>query len=91
MRFVVAYDISDDKKRTKVAEMLQNFLTRVQLSVFEGDLEPAVLARVVKKALPLLDVETDSIRVYRLCGTCAPRVDVYGAGVKIRTDEVTIL
>ncbi|MFN7961578.1 MAG: CRISPR-associated endonuclease Cas2 [Thermoanaerobaculia bacterium] len=91
MRLVVSYDISDDKKRTKVAGMLENFLTRVQLSVFEGELDAPVLVQLVKKALPLLDAETDSLRVYRLCGPCAARVDVYGAGVKIESEAVTIL
>lgn len=87
MRTVVAYDISSDKQRRKVAKLLENFLTRVQLSVFEGELPAEVLGRAVRKALRHIDPETDSLRVYRLCGACAPRTDIYGRPVFAGEDE----
>jgi CRISPR-associated protein Cas2 len=86
MRVVIAYDISSDRRRKKVSDLLGNALTRVQLSVFEGDLPPEVLERWVEKAVRLLDTETDSLRVYHLCAACAPRVDVYGFGILLEDD-----
>lgn len=91
MRFVVAYDISCDKSRKKVADLLQSMLTRVQLSVFEGELPVEPLEKLVRSALPHLDGETDSIRVYHLCASCAPRVDVYGHGLTVEPQAVRIL
>lgn len=91
MHVVVSYDIVDDKRRTKVAKVLENVLERVQKSVFEGDLPVEVLDRYVRKAVALLDGETDSLRVYRLCAACAPRVDVYGRGVAVAPEPVRIL
>jgi CRISPR-associated endonuclease Cas2 len=44
VRVVVAYDASSDKKRQTVADLLERVLTRVQRSVFEGDLPPEVVA-----------------------------------------------
>jgi CRISPR-associated protein Cas2 len=91
MRVVVAYDISEDKKRKKVSDLLQMMLVRVQYSVFEGEVPPEVLDRWVKKALVHLDPETDSLRVYRLCAACAQRVDVYGRTVYIDPPPVRVL
>lgn len=91
MRVVVSYDISSDKHRQKVADLLGMVLTRVQKSVFEGDLPPEVLQKSVERALRHLEPETDSLRVYRLCAACAPRVDVYGCGVVPSTAPVQIL
>lgn len=91
MKVVVTYDISEDRHRTKVANLLANVLTRVQLSVFEGDVPTEVLERWVGKAVRLLDEETDSLRVYHLCAACAPRVDVYGHGLVLEDEPVRIL
>lgn len=78
MRVVVTYDITRDRNRAKVAALLEEVLTRVQWSVFEGDLPTEVLQRAIERVLRLIDPETDSVRVYPLCASCAPRVDVYG-------------
>jgi CRISPR-associated protein Cas2 len=91
VRVVVAYDISSDKKRQKVADLLEMVLTRVQRSVFEGDLPPEVLQKSVERALRNIEPETDSLRVYHLCAACAPRVDIYGCGIVPTVAAVQIL
>lgn len=91
MKVVVSYDISSDRRRTKVANLLANILTRVQYSVFEGDVPPEVLERWVGKAARLLDEETDSLRVYHLCAACAPRIQVFGRGLHLENESVRIL
>ena len=37
-RYIVAYDISDDKRRTRVSKRLESFGDRLQYSVFTCDL-----------------------------------------------------
>ena len=91
VRVVVAYDISSDRHRQKVADLLEMVLTRVQRSVFEGDLPAEVLAKSIQRALTHIEPKTDSIRVYHLCAACAPRVDVYGCGIVPNTETVRIL
>jgi CRISPR-associated protein Cas2 len=91
MRVVVSYDVSKDRSRRKVAGILAGVLTRVQYSVFEGEVPAKVLAGAVKRALRFIDPETDSLRVYHLCAACAPRIDVYGRTVSVETEEVRIL
>ncbi len=91
MRVVVAYDISSDRHRQKVADLLEMVLTRVQRSVFEGDVPSEVLEKSVRHVLKHLDAETDSLRVYHLCAACAPQVDVYGRSLLMDSGPVRIL
>ncbi len=91
MRVVVAYDISNDRSRKKVADILGGVLTRVQYSVFEGEAPENVLAGAVRRALRFIEPETDSLRVYRLCADCARRVDAYGRGPNVCSEPVRIL
>lgn len=69
MLFVVAYDISADNRRDKVAQELKNWGTRVQYSVWECDLEPAA-AEKMTRILRVMIAEGDGLRVYRLCALC---------------------
>ena len=39
MRIVVSYDVSDDRRRRKVAKIMEGYGYRVQYSVFECDLD----------------------------------------------------
>lgn len=91
MRVVVSYDIANDKRRKKVADLLEMVLTRVQLSVFEGDLPLELLSKSVERVLRLIDEETDSLRIYSLCAACVPRIDVYGRRVLANAEPVRIL
>lgn len=92
LRLVVAYDISSNRQRRKMAALLSEGLVRVQLSVFEGVVPEKVWREILRQALPLLDPETDRLRVYHLCQTCGPRTDSYGQPPpEIETPEVVIL
>jgi CRISPR-associated protein Cas2 len=80
MKVVVTYDVADDDVRRRVAALLEDVLTRVQYSVFEGTPPAELLSAKVRAALDLIDPRSDSIRVYRLCAWCEGRVDTYGKG-----------
>jgi CRISPR-associated protein Cas2 len=76
---VVVYDISNDRRRVKLHNLLRDYGTPVQYSVFECYLKPkradAMKARVVK----LIKPKVDSVRFYTLCEACLKRVEVPGA------------
>lgn len=91
MRTVVAYDISCDRSRKRVAGLLIGVLNRVQYSVFEGEVPQPLLKSVIQNALQYLDGETDSLRVYRLCAFCEGRVDAYGRSTSADPEPVRIL
>lgn len=91
MRFVVSYDVTEDRSRTKIAKLLIGVLNRVQYSVFEGEADERELTAVVERALSYLDPENDSLRVYRLCAACARQVTQYGREVEVEGSAVTVL
>jgi CRISPR-associated protein Cas2 len=77
MRYVIAYDIEEDRIRTRVAALLASYGSRVQKSVFECDLEVETLERLTERLLEELAPAAggDDVRIYRLCADC------YGASV----------
>ncbi len=78
--WVVAYDISDDRRRRLVAEILEGLGERVQYSVFECRLNEAELGRLHTRLSSVLDLSTDRVRWYPLCGPCHARVIGQGSG-----------
>jgi len=77
MRYVISYDIEDDAKRTRLANILLDYGDRVQKSVFEADLTPGALEELLAKATRELEDE-DNLRVYPLCGSCEQRIQNFG-------------
>ena len=53
-RFIAAYDISDNRKRTQVVRVLDRYGARLQLSVFEVWLDPDELIDLRRQVGPLL-------------------------------------
>jgi len=78
MRYVIVYDIVDDKRRARVARLLESVGERVQWSVFEADWDEATLARVRERLGRLIDPAADGVRIYRLCGECARQTQMLG-------------
>ena len=75
MRIVVSYDISDDKRRRKVAKIMEGYGFRVQYSVFECDLEPKQLIQSQHRVRPLVKAHLyESIRFYPLHADSAAQV-----------------
>lgn len=60
-RYLVAYDIPDDRRRTRVAKALGGFGDRVQYSVFVVDASPVKFNRLYRSLEPLIDAAADSI------------------------------
>lgn len=63
MKIVITYDISDTKKRNKIANLLESYGYRVNYSVFELNLKPYKLNELVEELKEFID-SSDSIRVY---------------------------
>lgn len=62
---VVAYDIEDDRRRARIARLLEGYGERVQYSVFECELQERHLQRLVRSLERMLQ-PGDSVRIYRL-------------------------
>jgi len=62
-RYLVAYDISDDGRRGRVAKALESYGDRIQYSVFLVDAKPAKLLRMKAAIRSRMDVNVDSILI----------------------------
>ena len=77
---VVVYDISDDRRRTKLHTVLLDFGTPVQYSVFECWLSKEQLQKMKARVRKTIRPRKDHVRYYHLCGACAERVTTTQAG-----------
>lgn len=62
-RYLLAYDIADDRRRTKVAAVLQAYGDRVQFSVFVVDVKPARLVRLQDQLRAKILESEDSVLI----------------------------
>jgi CRISPR-associated protein Cas2 len=73
---LIVYDISSDKRRTKLHNTLLNFGTPVQYSVFECLLDEKEQKRMKKAVLRVIRPKVDRVRFYYVCARCLERVEV---------------
>ena len=66
IRILVIYDISSERKRTKVAKYLLGYGERVQESAFEAVVTTSDYHRILKNIGKYINKEIDSIRIYKL-------------------------
>jgi len=76
---VISYDISDDRTRFKVANVLADYGKRVQYSVFECRVDAKTLDKIITLLKPFAE-GNDSIRLYQLCDACVKKVVLLGRG-----------
>lgn len=62
-RYVLAYDIASDARRTHVAKTLESYGDRLQYSVFLVDTKPAKMIRLKATVTARLDLSTDSFLI----------------------------
>lgn len=78
-RFIlVAYDISNDKRRTKLHNALLNHGTPVQYSVFECLLTEAEEKAMRGAVRRIIRPRVDHVRYYSLCADCVGRIETTG-------------
>ena len=68
--YIVAYDISNDKRRRKIVTCLEKHGIRINKSVFECMLTKAQLDTVVDELEMISIVKSDSIAIYPICAEC---------------------
>jgi CRISPR-associated protein Cas2 len=76
--YVIAYDIPDDKRRTKVHKLLSGFGKWTQFSLFECFLSKKELVLLRSKLAEHLEAAQDSVRFYPLCVNCLDKVETVG-------------
>lgn len=87
----VCYDIPDDRRRARIAQVLQDFGRRAQRSVFEADLSQAAFDRLVRRLRRIVEPAEDSVRAYRLCEVCRDRVLVLCGPAPYREPQALVV
>ncbi len=80
---LITYDVNTEteagkKRLRKVAKQCINYGQRVQNSVFECILEPAMLKQLQNKLEKIIDMKMDSVRYYNLGNEWRNRVEHVG-------------
>ncbi len=75
---VVAYDITDDKRRNKICDILSGYGTRVNYSVFECFLDEKNIKSLKSRIMQHLKKDEDSVLYYYLCKDCLEKIERVG-------------
>ena len=71
IRVVIIYDISHDKRRRLLSDLLEGWGKRVNRSVFECLISSQSKYKKLKENISnIVDPKTDSVRLYTLCISC---------------------
>ena len=80
MKYVIAYDLADDRRRSRLVSLLLDYGARIQESVFYADLEEHFFSEMMERAGRLIEPELDVMNVFPLCAACVERKAVVGKG-----------
>ncbi len=87
MRYLVCYDITDDRRREHLAGILLDFGHRIQESVFVADLDDELAGRMRNRVKEVLDFTTDRVHIFVLCANCTLKAESLGATATMPRDE----
>lgn len=82
MTIVAAYDITDDRRRSHIAALMQAHGDRVQKSVFVLEVAPDALESLRERARAILDLEDDSLYLFVQCAACWGQLECHGQANK---------
>jgi CRISPR-associated protein Cas2 len=80
LKYLVCFDIQNDKKRRIIGEWLEEFGIRVQRSVFEIEISKAKLNSLIEKINKEIDKKEDSIRFYYIHNGSLDKCEWIGFG-----------
>lgn len=96
MLLILTYDVetataSGAKRLRNVAKLCQKYGVRVQNSVFEIEASAAQLVELKSKLKSIIDLEQDSVRIYRMGNSWQNKVEVLGKAPIIQAGSEIIL
>jgi CRISPR-associated protein Cas2 len=91
VRVIIAYDVTSNGARVKLANVLSSIGDRLQKSVFMCDTDLKTLDAVLKRADQLIDHRTDSIHVFPLCERCESNSQSFGQAFVPQTSDFWVL
>ncbi len=86
MRWLICYDIADEKRLRRVRRLLSSCAMMLQYSVYVGDFTEAELAELVARLRECIAENADDVRLYPL----TPRVRARAFGKGAETAEALL-
>jgi CRISPR-associated protein Cas2 len=83
MIVLITYDITDPRRLQKLHHYLKEFGLNTQKSVFECDIDDSGIRQIRGYCKDYLDLNTDSVRIYKICSQCIGKVVLSGLGLKV--------
>ena len=85
---IIIYDITDNKRRNRMAKFLEGYGIRVQKSAFEARLTKRRYIAMLRRAEKIIDDETDSLRTYLLPNNAC--INSYGTTTDYPQDVIIV-
>lgn len=74
----ISYDVTDDRRRSRVMKAIAGYGERVQYSVFECEMRPDEVDTLRQRLASVIDPKQDDVRFYLLCESCLGKVKLLG-------------
>lgn len=67
MRYIVSYDIANERRRRRLVKFLEDYMCRIQYSVFTGDFDESILENLKRLISYVIEPDEDSVLIVPLC------------------------
>jgi CRISPR-associated protein Cas2 len=91
MLYLICYDIVNNRRRDKVAKLLEAYGLRIQKSVFECVLDEQQHQRLRQRLVKLLNQREDQIRLYPLSERCRRKIAILGVQPDVAVDDAAFI
>ena len=79
MLYLIAYDLSNNRRRTKLHKTLCGFGKWTQFSMFECFLNDTEFIALRARINQIIDTSEDNVRIYHICTTCQAKTITLGS------------
>lgn len=90
MKYLVAFDISNNRKRSRVVKECLACGFRAQKSVFEIFLDNSCLGAFEETMLKHINPDTDSVRIYPIDKTADESLRIIGKGKRFEKENCLV-
>lgn len=87
---VIAYDITDDRRRYRVVKALKQYGTAINMSVYECMLTDSQFEKLRIRLGKLIDVESDKIVYYPICMDCFTKITYQPEKIRRKTNITAV-
>lgn len=87
---VVAYDVSDDRRRSRVVKIIEKVGVRINYSVFECLLTDAQYEKLKHDIGDKINPKEDTVVYYPICVDCYTKI-VYQPALRKKYEKVSVI